>query len=503
MFSSKGFIHLLVSMLSVLWVCATGATRPIRFSYKPFLQDTPKTLHLNVQSMNAHSGQVEFNGVDTTPVVGPFTWDFGDGVTIRGWFPQKHTFADTGKNYIVKITSHYTDSITDSAEVLVRFVGPTIHALEIPEDLGVSIPDFDQALGSRMPGYAPPSQLSYMQTSCFNTVAREIIEYVMSLGAVIQMDFVNRDVLFPEGNFNQIVLRDPWLQGGGMYSLWFTTPVSFAASCAAMNGSIAYSSFFHEIGHNVTLNFPLHYHFGGKIDGNANAIYSETMAQIFQHATAYEMLNHADTYGLGQDLMYDIAKNAEASFLVIKKAYHRYLNRDPDNRFSSWNSPSTPSDETLDTFMTLAYRFIEHVELANQGFRGPTQRLCQFLAYFNAQWRIRFSPHQNSASAESFRASLMVAALSHAVNTDLREDFKALSFPIDDTTFDDLMDYVQSRVPLPTTTLADLNSLSKHWLEDQCSALDNWCSGADRNASGIVNFVDYVMLARHWSETTQ
>ena len=41
----------------------------------------------------------------------------------------------------------------------------------------------------------------------------------------------------------------------------------------------------HEMGHNATLNSPADYYFGGKTDGPANAILSETIAQIFQHAT--------------------------------------------------------------------------------------------------------------------------------------------------------------------------------------------------------------------------
>ena len=285
-----------------------------------------------------------------------------------------------------------------------------------------------------------------------------------------------------------------------MYSLWFTTPVSFAASCDAMKGSVAYSSFFHEIGHNVTLNFPAEYHFGGKIDGNANAIYSETMAQIFQHATAFEILNQADTYGLSQDLIFDMAKSAEGSFRGVKRAYHRYLDRDPNTRFSSWNDPHTPQDETFEVFMTLAYKFIEHIELADKGFRIPTQRLCQFLGFFNPQWRTQYSQHQNSPSAEAFRASLMVAALSYAVEADLREAFKTLSFPISDTLFDDLTEYVQSRVPPPLVTLTDLNTLFTYWLEERCSLLDNGCHGADHDGNGVVDFVDYAILVGPWSE---
>ena len=473
-----------------------------RFSYLPMLQETTGTLSVVVQSTNAQTGKVTFNGVDVTPVSRAFTWDFGDGTVVQGWFPQSHVYADKSQNYVVTVKSHYTDGGTDSDQALVRFTEPQVEKLLVPHYLAVTIPNVDTELPSRTP-YSVPARLTHLPSDCFDLVSRDTVEYVMSVATAIQMDFAGNDVVFPEETFKQMVLQDPELQGGGMYSLWFTTPVSFAASCDAMKGSVAYSSFFHEIGHNVTLNFPAEYHFGGKIDGNANAIYSETMAQIFQHATAFEMLNHADAYGLSQDLVYDIARSAEASFMVIKDAHDRYVKRDADNRYSSWNTPNTTHDETSGTFMTLAYRFIKHVELANQGFRGATRRLCQFLGLFNPQWRNQYSQHQNTPSAESFRASLMVAALSYAVKADLREEFKALSFPINDTTFDDLMEYVQSRVPLPPVTLTDVDTLLTNWLEARCSPLNNWCDGADHDGNGVVDFVDYAILVGPWSEVMQ
>ncbi len=479
---------------------AAGELSGVRFRYKPLLQAEPQTLRLWVQSVDALTGQVVLNGVDTRPVTKAFTWDFGDGTVETGWFPQQHFYKDISRNYIVKATSHYAHEDGASTEVLVCFTRPSVAACDIPDSVAVTIPDRDRPVVSRVPAYVAPPRLTRMPTSCFGVVPREIIEYVLSVATAIQIDLANDDVLFPEGSFEQVVLQDPTLQTGGMYSLWFTTPVSFAASCEAMNGSVAYSSFFHEIGHNVTLNFPRQYHFGGKIDGNANAIYSEAMAQIFQHATAYEMLNHADAYGLSEDIIYDIAQNATATFLVIKEAYARYVRANIEDRFSSWNDPDTPGDETLDTFMTITYKFIEHVELDDRGFRTPTQRLCRFLGFFNPQWSIRFSQYQNDASAESFRASLMVAALSYALQTDLREEFEMLGFPVDDMTFADLTNYVETGVTLPATTLADLVSLSDHWLTQACSPLNGWSSGTDRNASGRVDFHDYAILATYWSD---
>jgi hypothetical protein len=40
------------------------------------------------------------------------------------------------------------------------------------------------------------------------------------------------------------------------------------------------------MGHNLSLNSPASFYFGGKTDAHANAIISEALAQIFQDVTA-------------------------------------------------------------------------------------------------------------------------------------------------------------------------------------------------------------------------
>ena len=76
---------------------------------------------------------------------------------------------------------------------------------------------------------------------------------------------------------------------------------------------------------------------GGNIDGNANAIYSEGMAQIFQYAAAYEMLNNAIN-GLGDDLAEEIAQSTRASAQLVRNTYDTYTSS--GMQFSSWNDPS-------------------------------------------------------------------------------------------------------------------------------------------------------------------
>jgi hypothetical protein len=279
--------------------------------------------------------------------------------------------------------------------------------------------------------------LTFMQDACFGAISRQTLEYLLTVGATVQLDFVDWDVYLPDGTFHQVLLQDPAMLGG-MLSLWFTTPVAFVASCTAMSGITDFPSMLHEMGHNVTLNFPAGYQYGGRIDGNANAVYSETMAQIFAHAALYEIINEGDSYGLPPEILADLEERAIGSFAIVKEWHQWYL--DQGANYASWNDPATSEeDETLGTFMTIAYKFIQHAEQQNQGFAEPVRRLSTFLAQFNEDWHSRYSPDVNSPEAESFRATLLVAALSEAFDSDLRAEFTALNFPVDDVVFEELV----------------------------------------------------------------
>jgi hypothetical protein len=253
------------------------------------------------------------------------------------------------------------------------------------------------------------------------------------------MDFVNNNVFLFEGKFEQVMLRDP--SSGIMYSLWFTSPVSFGSDDYAFQGTTPWSSFMHEMGHNFTLNTPSDYYYGGKIDGNANTIYSESMAQIFQHATAYEIINNFDYYGLSEDLSADIKQSAISSITLVRNTYEDYLNA--GNPFSSWNEPSTSFDETFNTFMTIAYKFFEHAENDGLGYKVPLKRMLRLLQIFNRDLEVQYDQTNNTPEAATFRSTLMVTALSYAFNKDLRSEFKSLNFPIDDQIYSELYSLAQ------------------------------------------------------------
>jgi len=270
---------------------------------------------------------------------------------------------------------------------------------------------------------------------------RSTIEYVLSAASFIQYDLENGKVFLPAGNFNQVVLRNPSSSSGdtGASSLWYTTPPSFLGGNGVMAGSPQFSSFFHEMGHNGTLNSPMEYITGGRLDGYANAIYSETMAQIFAHATAYQMINAHTAFGLSDDLSAEIENGASQSMQVVRNSYDHYISSGMS--FHSWNDPVTPQDETFDAFMTLAYKFFVHAEEIND-YRTPVKRMMFFLGHFNANWQAQYSPNANSTAAETFRSTMMVAAMSYAFQTDLRAEFQALNFPISDTVYTQLFNAV-------------------------------------------------------------
>jgi len=455
------FAGLLTGLLLFSFFCNIGRSEvanvtPLATQHFDFSQElfgSIFTLSVGVTSLNQMSGQVTLNGGDTQRPTIPFTWDWGDGSVSQGWFPQTHTYADTTKNYVVTVTSHYSQGTTASSEVLVRFTSPSITPVSLPSNVTVSIPNQAVTLTSRM--YSIPTSLTYFDDSFFTLINRSTVAYVLSAAASIQYDFVNNNVYSINGSFNQVLLRDPTFSG--MYSLWYTNPVSFGAGDSYFQGSIGWSSCFHEMGHDFTLNTPANYYYGGKIDGNANALYSEAMAQIFQHATAYSLINNATTYGLSDDLVFEIEQSAIQSMQIVRNSYDDYVSS--GCHYTSWNNPATTTDETFDTFMTIAYEFFAHAENSGAGYQIPLKRMMTFLQTFGPSDALNYSQNQDTPAAETFRSTFMVAALSWAFGQDLRSEFQNLNFPINDQTYAELVNRVtQSPLPTPSTTPTPLPS---------------------------------------------
>lgn len=423
-----------IRLTSILIVAIAAGTQVLAFDFTRQLFGDPPTMEIWFDHRNPATGLVIVNGYDSRSPTTPFSFDWGDGTTSEGFFPQEHTYADPSRNYVIDCTAHYDGGQTDTVRLPVYFTAPVVEPAALPIDRRVSIPETDVVLGTRL--YTPPV-LSHYDESHFGEVPRPIIAYVLSVFATIVSDLVSGDVIDADGSFRQLVLRDP---NGSMYSLWYTNPVACAAGQYAMRPSIPWSSFMHELGHNFTLNTPARFYYGGRIDGNANAIYSETMAQIMQHTAAYELLNEYEPFGLGDDLLVAIEDTAVDAMEVVRHAYERYLSN--GNPFHSWNDPGTPQDETYDTFMTLAYKFCEHAETDGMGYALPATRMIQLLQTFDSEMMDSYDRFTDSPEADAYRATLMVTAMSHGFQTDLRSEFSALGFPIDGTIYDELMSRV-------------------------------------------------------------
>ena len=446
------------------------------FNYQKYLFDPPSSLSLNIEEINRTTGYVKVNGyVSSNPIF--LSWDWGDGSSENGWFPMTHTYTDVSENYILKVTAHSSSGGEEEAEAVVRFVPPSISPITLSDVIPVYIPDNDDVLstlGTRL--YPPPPNLTYFDNSFFTAIPRSTLEYVLTAAAQIQKDFANDNMFLFNEKFEQYMFRDPTF--GGAYSLWFTDPVSFGVGDPFMFGNIDFSSLFHEMGHNLTLNTPANFYYGDIIGGNANAIYSESMAQIFQHATGYEIVNNYDYYGFSEDLMLDIKQQIIRTIKFVRDEYELYiLNGNP---FASWNDPSTPEDETMTTFMTIAYKFCEHAENAGEGYLLPLQRMMTLLQGLCLEWADGYDHLNNNTAANEFRATLMVKALSEAFQTDLREEFRDLNFPVSDQIYNalpvELVNFtatavLSNSIRLNWTTATEVNN---YGFEVERKSSDNW-----------------------------
>jgi hypothetical protein len=433
------------SLLTILFlvVLQVNAFGQEFFNYKKYLFDPPSTLSLHLESIDRNTGYVKMNGVDFGNISDPFTWEWGDGAIESGWFPMEHTYTGLSQNYTVKVIANYIGGLKDTAEMLVRFIPPSIVPITLSDMIAVHIPDnatILDTMSTRL--YPPPTTLTFFNDNFFQIIPRSTLEYVLTASAEIQQDYVNDNLFLIYGKFEQYMFRDPTFNGA--YSLWSTNPVAFGVGDVLMNISLDYSSLFHEMGHNTTFNTPADFYYGGNIDGNAYAIYAESLAQIFQHSTGYEIVNDYNQYGLSEDLMIEIKQEVVRTIKFVRSKYEQYLT--DGKPFASWDDPSTPENETLLTFMTIAYKFCEHAENSGQGYLLPTKRMMTLFQGFCQDWADRYDRLNNTAEADTFRSTLIVTALSYAFSSDLRDEFRALNFPVDDQIYNELYNSVISSI---------------------------------------------------------
>ncbi|MGE5313216.1 MAG: T9SS type A sorting domain-containing protein [Acidobacteriota bacterium] len=402
------------------------------FNYSKYLTGPPSTLSVWIESVNRTTGAASVNGVDMGALAGPFEWLWGDGTSEFSWFPATHTYTDLTQNYHLRVISHYDGGGHDTADAVMHFVPPSIAPVALPAMTAAFVPASMIPLGTRL--YDPPAELVPFDDSFFPAVPRSTVEYILSIAAAKEMDFTNDNVYLYNGKFEQYMFRDPAFSGA--YSLWFLDPVCFGAGDDFIGERIGYSSLFHEMGHNFSLNTPPVYSFGGNTDGPASSILTESVAQIYQHAAGFEIINGYLALGLPEDVMVDIRQDVVNTIKNVRVFYEQYVSAGMP--YTSWDVEGTPENEAFGTFMTIAYKFCEHAESAGEGYRQPLKRMMTLLQLFDADLGARYAKNDNTAEADIFRSTLMVTALSFAFESDLRAEFRALNFPVDDATYTEL-----------------------------------------------------------------
>jgi hypothetical protein len=418
------------SRVGVLLAALCGVCRgQSTFSFAPHLDLRRPPCTLNIHKVATTGRTVEVNGADSAQPARPFLFNWGDGKVTEAWFPATHTYERTDRNYELVVTARYPDR-TDRATVTVRFIHPTPRfqrVVSVPRR--VFVPSDAITLGSTMPGWKPPEDVAPFADADLPMFPRDEIEYLLDVAHHVQMDLCNQNVT-RDAATRQVVLKQT--QCGGCGSLWFTDPVSLVCHPSYLGEALDFSSLLHELAHNLTLNSPSGYRFGGKTDGPMNAIVSETLAQIFQHATIYIILNTEEHFGLSDAVCERLRANGAHSIGVVREAHRAFLAN--PHQCTTYNDPGTREDDTLNTFMTVAYVFCDLAEQRGD-YATPLKRMMALMQTFGPSDHQRFQQREN----EAFRASFLVAAVSFGFDIDLRDRFRKLNFPVSDELYTEML----------------------------------------------------------------
>ncbi|GAB3959303.1 hypothetical protein GCM10028805_55160 [Spirosoma harenae] len=462
---------------------------------------TNRTLNAYIQTINRTTGDVAFTGGDsrgpTTPNL-TFTWIWGDGTTTNGFFPQTKKYADVTKNYVAKVVSNYSNTEKDTVEVPVTFTKLQITPTPLDPNLQVYIPTNSITLSDAYHS----EKLKPFPDSLFTTFTRSDLEYILSVAATIQYDFANSDVLKRNGTFKQYVLRDASFPGG--YSLYATVPIAYALGDAVVKQSPNFMVITHEQGHNVTLNAPANYTTDRMSGGSGYAIHAESMANIFSYATGYELINNAQQYGLSNEVVSLLKPSYSFGVTDLRRSFNQYI--EEGKPFNSWDNPATANVEISGAVSVVSYKYIDYADKQKLGFRIPTKRLMQFFQRCNSEWERRYDRTTDSPAGNSFRATLMVAALSHAFQKDLRADFRDLNFPINDIDWaflnPALLDVSTNILSLSaiasSTTSFSVTSTATSW---SATSSQSWLTPSVNSGSG--NLVVTVSAAANTSITSR
>ena len=397
------------------------------FNYRSVFEQTSTVTVYAEASRTGVPCQIRVTGGDTRGNVNVFIFAWGDGYFTTGFFPQVHTYTACNTNYVVEVRPDYGTGPQPGALTLARLQNLYVNRSQDVSATPVTLPSAVPPFTSR---HLPvPTTLQPMGAADLTGISFDDFAYVLAMGAKVQNDLVNLN-RYPAGApFQQVVLKDPAAANNSAYSQWYLDPMSLVLGTSGGPVTIGWSTYLRETGRSFGLNSPANYYYGGKIDGYASSTYAQTVALILQHAAGYELVRRHTEYGMGDDTATDMALSLLQSMQAVRSGADAYLAA--GRPFNTWNDPLTGQDETIGTYSTLAYTFLREAETRGLGYRIPTKRMMEFLQRFNTDWQVRYNPAINSQEAATFRSTLMVAAISHALQLDLRNSFQVLNFPVD------------------------------------------------------------------------
>jgi len=417
------------------------------FSFRPVLA-VNRSLSAQVEIIQGSLATI--SGADSRCPRAPFTFNWGDGTQDTRFFPARHAYHDTNRNYTASITGYYDDGSRDTVTVQVS-LRPICWSCRRSGTVRrcITIPSAPIKIGTTMPGYLPPNGTQVFDQNELDATRRGAIEYAMDVAHQLQLNYCNGDTC-PDAIRRQVILKQTALKG--CIAHWFARPPSITCYPNYLGKSISFSSLFHELGHNITLNTPRRGRLGGKIDGPMNAVFSEALANIFQHATVFDILNTPGNFGLSDDILAMIRESGETSAVFVTRGYHAL--REGRAQAATYNDPQTSADETFDTFMTVAYVFMDLAE-ERQDYGRPLARTMRVIQTFGPEDHTRYQNRRN----EAFRTTFWVAALSYGFNVDLRARFGQLGFSVDERCYQELMARVK---PSTRKTVLFINPVRKN-----------------------------------------
>jgi len=407
--------------------------------YGSLVSGTPLTLGAYVESINTN-GTVEINGVDTQDPTTAFQFSWGDGTPASSsFFPAQHQYSNVNENYVVTVTATENNGTTQIFSFPVYFVPPPVTPQSI-SGIAFEIPTQLPTFKTHFPGTTTPPNIGVFSSSSFPVYSSADLASILTAISSIDYAFANKNSFLLNGVFQIDMLENTGTNPDAGLSFWYTTPMSVGYAPSVMVGpgfpAITWYVLFNEVGKDTALNTPTSLTYGGNTDGGGSEIYAETMGDILSYAAGCQLISNASSYGIGADAKLDIQNAMLSGAALLQGTYNQYVADGAP--FSSWNPYNGEPDPTIGTFSTLAWKFIAHAEQQGQGYQVPAQRMMKLLQLFDSSMLESYAPQTNSEAAATFRSTLMVTALSYAFSEDLRGEFEALNFPIDNDTFEQL-----------------------------------------------------------------